>query len=111
MVLRYAHLAPEKLSSIARRIERQSAADLQVRPENVAKSATFGELSRFWARQVFDWIARPDGFEPPTTWFEARCSIQLSYGRVTDEFSGFAPHAAGVLPTACLATFASDTRN
>jgi hypothetical protein len=24
---------------------------------------------------------RPDRFERPTLWFEARCSIQLSYGR------------------------------
>ena len=27
--------------------------------------------------------ARPERFELPTLWFEARCSIQLSYGRVT----------------------------
>jgi hypothetical protein len=28
-------------------------------------------------------MARPERFELPTLWFEARCSIQLSYGRVT----------------------------
>ena len=27
-------------------------------------------------------MARLGGFEPPTTWFEARYSIQLSYSRI-----------------------------
>ena len=27
-------------------------------------------------------MARPDGVEPPTAWFVARYSIQLSYGRM-----------------------------
>jgi hypothetical protein len=32
-------------------------------------------------------MVRPERFELPTLWFEAKCSIQLSYGRrkaVTD---------------------------
>lgn len=28
-----------------------------------------------------DCEVRPEGLEPPTTWFEARYSVQLSYGR------------------------------
>ena len=30
-------------------------------------------------------MARPEGFEPPTAWFVARYSIQLSYGRCVFE--------------------------
>ena len=43
MVLRYAHLAPEKLSSVAGRIERQSPRWVgeSSRIENVARNATF----------------------------------------------------------------------
>ena len=32
-------------------------------------------------------MARPEGLEPPTLWFEARCSIRLSYRRIGREAS------------------------
>ncbi|SVA94313.1 uncharacterized protein METZ01_LOCUS147167, partial [marine metagenome] len=32
-------------------------------------------------------LARPERFELPTTWFEARYSIQLSYGRENHDSS------------------------
>jgi len=43
MVLRYAHLAPEKLSSVAGRIERQASRFVEgaARSANVANNATF----------------------------------------------------------------------
>jgi hypothetical protein len=31
-------------------------------------------------------LVRPDRFERPTLWFEARCSIQLSYGRLASSY-------------------------
>ena len=35
--------------------------------------------------EAFSCMARPEGFEPPTAWFVARYSIQLSYGRCVFE--------------------------
>src|SRR6266852_4645170 len=32
-------------------------------------------------RNLQEYLARPERLELPTLWFEARCSIQLSYGR------------------------------
>jgi two-component system, NtrC family, sensor kinase len=43
-------------------------------------------------------MARPEGFEPPTTWFEARYSIQLSYGRAASAAHILLqPHAPGAI--------------
>jgi hypothetical protein len=33
---------------------------------------------------TFYYYVRPEGFEPPTTWFEARHSDPLSYGRLVN---------------------------
>src|SRR5262249_21602634 len=33
-------------------------------------------------------LTRPEGFEPPTSGLEIRCSVQLSYGRMTRVLRG-----------------------
>ena len=48
-------------------------------PEDLRRTLMSAMRTReFWKGEV---MVRPEGFEPPTYWFVARRSIQLSYGR------------------------------
>ena len=41
-----------------------------------------GLMAVFYNPLIHQYIlARPERFELPTPWFEAKCSIQMSYGR------------------------------
>ena len=73
---------------------------------NVQSTACFVELLRRFSsfplpqrkkvsglREAFRIMARMEGFEPPTAWFVARYSIQLSYMRIS--LSG------GIMPPDC----------
>ena len=41
-------------------------------------------VSPMCSGRTLEKVARPERFELPTLWFEARCSIQLSYGRADE---------------------------
>jgi hypothetical protein len=48
------------------------------------------------SRKFLKKVARPERFELPTLWFEARCSIQLSYGRVPPSYQNSRAARGGV---------------
>ena len=72
--LRYAHLAPGHLRDAVNRGSLSGT---------VTKTVTSLEWKREEKMQPVDYLVRPEGLEPPTLGSEVRCSIQLSYGRIS----------------------------
>ncbi len=68
--LRYAHLAPGHLRDAVNR-------------GSLTGTVTGLEGKLEEKMQPVDYMVRPEGIEPPTPGSEVRCSIQLSYGRIT----------------------------
>jgi Phage integrase family len=97
MTVRYVHPAAEEKRKGMEKFERFrtqgviSAAAAQQSHGVPTIVSGLGELMRASCKSSKN-MARPEGFEPPTLWFEARCSIQLSYGRAAtfyrEVFSG-----------------------
>ena len=59
----------------------QNVPDVLGEPEEVLTPKRINKKPRTSAG-LFVYMARVEGFEPPTAWFVARYSIQLSYTRV-----------------------------
>ncbi len=78
-----APLAAAKFSLVNYGVSTKEGASAQ--PITIQKSRPAAHQSPLTAHQsrfTNHKVARPERFELPTLWFEARCSIQLSYGRV-----------------------------
>ncbi len=76
--------APSMTDRLSRRgpdIDAEVARDYGRDYKTALSRAKEKRLANFSANRLFC-LARPERFELPTTWFVARYSIQLSYGRL-----------------------------